>query len=39
MKNEKLENAKSKIVEFYDKHETAIKIRHCRIDNPVIVDR
>lgn len=24
--NEKLENAKSKIVEFYDKHETAIKI-------------
>ena len=26
MKNEKLENAKSKIVEFYDKHETAIKI-------------
>lgn len=26
MKNEKLENAKSKIVKFYDKHETAIKI-------------
>lgn len=26
MKNEKLENAKSKIVEFYDKHETAIEI-------------
>lgn len=26
MKNEKLENAKSKIGEFYDKHETAIKI-------------
>lgn len=26
MKNEKLENAKSKIVEFYDKHEDAIKI-------------
>ena len=26
MKNEKLENANSKIVEFYDKHETAIKI-------------
>lgn len=24
--NEKLENAKSKIVEFYDKHEDAIKI-------------
>jgi hypothetical protein len=51
MKNEKLENAKSKIVEFYDKHETAIKIDGCSvtqdgleilkavIDNPVIVDR
>ena len=26
MKNEKLENAKSKIVKFYDDHETAIKI-------------
>lgn len=29
MKNEKLENAKSKIVEFYDKHEDAIKIGVC----------
>lgn len=27
--NEKLENAKSKIVEFYDKHEDAIKIGVC----------